>query len=273
MTASDKLFTGSIPELYDRFMVPMLFEPYAQDLADRIARLSPRAVLETAAGTGVVTRAMAARLGAGVSLVATDLNQPMLDRARAAGNLPERVVLQQADAQALPFADQSFDAVVCQFGAMFFPDRIGAYREALRVLKPGGTFLFNVWDRIETNTVPRIVSEAVAASFPEAPSTFMERVPHGYHDLDMIRRDLADAGFASAATETLDRTSRAGSPHDAALALCQGTPMRSEIVARDAGRLAEVTERAAAALAQHYGTGPIEGPIRAHVIAASRSPA
>ncbi len=269
MIASDKLFTGSIPEIYDRYMVPMLFEPYAQDLAERLAAIRPRSILETAAGTGVVTRAMAARLGTDVTLVATDLNQPMLDRARAAGSLPAGITLQQADALALPFADQSFEAVVCQFGAMFFPDRAKAYREALRVLTTGGTFLFNVWDRIETNPIAGIVSEAVASAFPAAPSTFMVRVPHGYHDLDLIRRELTEAGFARIAIETVDRTARAASPRDAALAMCQGTPMRSEIVSRDAARLEEVTELAAAALAQRFGSGPIEAPMRAHVIAAS----
>jgi ubiquinone/menaquinone biosynthesis C-methylase UbiE len=270
MTASDKLFTGSIPEIYDRHMVPMLFAPYAADLAQRLAVYRPHTVLETAAGTGVVTRALAARLGTDTSIIATDLNQPMLDRARTAGTVPERIVLQQADAQALPFADGSFDAVVCQFGAMFFPDRVKAYREALRVLKPGGRFLFNVWDRLDANPVSQIVSDAVAAAFPEAPSTFMERVPHGYHDVEKIQRELMDAGFASVTTDTVDLISRAGSARDAAMALCQGTPMRSEIVARDPARLEEVTEAAEAALAQRLGSGAIEAPMRAYVMEAVR---
>src|SRR5438093_1952180 len=151
MVATDKLFAGSIPEIYDRLLVPLIFEPYARDLAERLAGVKPREVLETAAGTGVLTRAIASRLPAGARIVATDLNQPMLDRAAARQPGDGRIAWRQADALALPFADQSFDAVACQFGVMFFPDKVQVYREARRVLKPGGRFLFNVWDRIDAN--------------------------------------------------------------------------------------------------------------------------
>ena len=172
MAATDKLFAGSIPENYERLLVPLIFEDYARDLAERVARVEPQDVLETAAGTGVVTRALASRLPANVRYVATDLNQPMLDHAAAKQPDENRVTWRQADALALPFEDQKFDVVVCQFGAMFFPDKVAAYREARRVLKPGGHLFFNVWDRISANEFADVVIEALAALFPQDPPRF-----------------------------------------------------------------------------------------------------
>jgi ubiquinone/menaquinone biosynthesis C-methylase UbiE len=269
MVASDKVFAGSIPELYDRFLVPLIFEPYARDLADLIAQAEPKTVLEIAAGTGVVTRAMAARLPAQARLTVTDLNQPMLDHAKA--RLPDaRIEWKQADALALPFADESFEAVVCQFGAMFFPDKVQGYREARRVLKPGGRFFFNVWDRISENDFADVVAGALAAVFPDDPPRFMERTPHGYHDVEQIRRELDAAGFTDIAIEAVDHRSRAASPRDPAIAYCQGTPWRNEIEARDATRLEEATQRSAEAVAQRFGNGAVDGRIRAFVITAIR---
>ena len=270
MTNSDKLFAGSIPEFYDRFLVPLIFDWYARDLAERLAKSQPLDVLETATGTGALTRAIAARLAAPVRIVATDLNQPMLDRAAASSPLAGRVDWRQADALALPFEDMRFDAVACQFGAMFFPDKIAGYREARRVLKPGGQFLFNVWDRISENDFANTVTEALAGLFPASPPTFMARTPHGYHDVAIIRRELAEAGFATVLVETVDGISRAATARDVAIAYCQGTPLRNEIEARGASRLDEATQVAADALARHFGNGPIEGRIRAHVITAAR---
>ncbi|MSP76528.1 MAG: methyltransferase domain-containing protein [Rhodospirillaceae bacterium] len=269
MVADDKVFAGSIPELYDRFMVPLIFEPYARDLAERIARAEPQAILETAAGTGVVTRAIASRLPAHTRIVATDLNQAMLDQAAARQTPPDRVTWRQADALALPFEDRTFDVVACQFGAMFFPDRVKGYGEARRVLKPGGRFLFNVWGRIADNEFADVVTEALAKVFPQDPPLFMARTPHGHHDIRTIREELTAAGFADISIETVDHRSRAASPRDAAVAYCQGTPLRNEIVTRDASRLEAATNAATEALARRFGSGAIDGRIRAHVIAAS----
>jgi ubiquinone/menaquinone biosynthesis C-methylase UbiE len=269
MAATDKLFAGSIPEIYQRFLVPLIFEPYAEDLAARVARVAPHDVLETAAGTGVLTRALAARLPA-ARLVATDLNQPMLDLAAARQPDAKKVTWRQANALALPFADHSFDAVACQFGVMFFPDKAQGYREARRVLKPGGRFLFNVWDRIAENEFADVVTQALATLFPQDPPRFMARIPHGYHDVEEIRAQLAAAGFSQIAVETLEHTSKAPSPRDPAIAYCQGTPLRNEIEARDPARLDEATTRATEALAQRFGRGAVEGRLRAHVIVAMR---
>jgi len=264
MVATDKLFAGSIPEIYDRYLVPLIFEPYAVDLAERVAGHRPRRVLETAAGTGVLTRAMAARLP-DAEIVATDLNQPMLDHAarrQAAGSIDWRL----ADALALPFEDRSFDAVTCQFGAMFFPDKVKGFGEARRVLKPSGRFLFNVWDRISDNEFADVVTEAVAGLFPHDPPRFLARTPHGHHDADRLRADLQAAGFTEISIEAVDRISKAGAPIDPAIGFCQGTPLRNEIEARDAARLQEATTRAAEAVARRFGKGPIEGRLRALVV-------
>lgn len=268
MVATDKAFTGSVAQIYERLLVPLIFAPYARDLAARVAQAGPRRLLETAAGTGAVTRACAAQLPADVAITATDLNEPMLAVAKAA--LPDpRIEWRQADALALPFDDASFDVVACQFGVMFFPDRVRGYAEARRVLAPGGRLLFNVWDRIEENEFPDTVSQALAQVFPHDPPRFMARTPHGYHDRDSIRDDLQRAGFTDIAIEAVDHVSRAPSPREPAVAFCQGTPMRSEIEARGAPGLEVATDRAEQALAQRFGGGAIEGRIRALVVSAT----
>ncbi len=269
MRETDKLFEGSVPETYDRFLGPLLSEPYARDLAARIAALAPARVLETAAGTGVATRALARALPAGATIVATDLNRPMLDLAAARMETAE-VTWQQADALALPFGDGAFDAVVCQFGAMFFPDRAAAYREARRVLRRGGWFVLSVWDRIGRNELAHLVDEAVAAQFPEDPPRFLAQVPYGYHDADAIIDELRAAGFVEVAVETVARRGRAPSPLHPAVGFCQGTPLRAEIEARAPGRLGGVTDEAARAVAARFGDGPVDSGMQAHVIVATR---
>jgi ubiquinone/menaquinone biosynthesis C-methylase UbiE len=268
MPKSDHVFAGSIPEIYDSYFVPLIFEPYAEDLARRIMTTSPRSVLETAAGSGVVTRTLAPLLGAHARYVVTDLNQPMLDRAIIRQGPDERITWQQADALALPFPDESFDVVCCQFGAMFFTDRVTAYRETLRVLKPGGCFFFNVWDGLETNDFARVVTEALSTMFVLDPPQFIARVPHGYHEKDRIETDLRAAGFADIQIETMARSCTAPSARHAAIAYCQGTPVRNEIEARDKTGLEKATTHVAEAIAHAYGSGAVSGEIQAHIIAA-----
>ena len=268
--ATDKVFAGSIPQMYEKHFVPLIFEPYAVDLARRLASRPVARLLEVAAGTGVVTRALAALPGIG-SIVATDLNPAMLDQAKAVGTR-RPVEWRQADAMQLPFPDASFDAVVCQFGVMFFPDRAKAYAEVRRVLKPGGLFLFNAWDRIEDNEFADVVTAALAGVFPQDPPRFMARTPHGYHDRRVIEQDLARGGFTSPARiDTVAERSRASSPQIPAMAYCQGSPLRSEIEARGASRLAEATDIAAAAIAQRFGRGDVDGKIQAHIVAIERT--
>jgi ubiquinone/menaquinone biosynthesis C-methylase UbiE len=268
MAETDKVFAGSIPKFYDTLMVPLIFEAYAADMAERVASHSPASVLETAAGSGVVTRLLAPILGADALYVVTDLNQPMLDYAAKRQGADSRITWRQADALKLPFEDASFDVVYCQFGAMFFPDRVAGYAEAHRVLRPGGHFEFSVWDRIEENDFADDVTKAVATIFPNDPPRFLARTPHGYHDIALIREELHRAGFADIKIETREKVSRAPSARAAATAYCQGTPLRSEIEARDASLLQLATDRATEAIAFRHGEGPVTGKIQAHVIVA-----
>jgi SAM-dependent methyltransferase len=271
---TDKTFAGSIPKFYEEYLVPLIFEPYAGELASRMAsRHSTRKlarVLEIAAGTGVVTRRLASALPESASIVATDLNQPMLDMAAAMGT-SRPVEWRAADAMQLPFEAGAFDAVVCQFGVMFFPDKAKAFSEARRVLRPGGMLLFNVWDRIEENEFADTVTTAVASLFPGDPPRFLARTPHGYHDLALVARDLKAGGFVSPPrVDTVAARSKAASPRIPALAYCQGTPLRSEIEARDRTRLAEATDFAAAAVARRFGSGAVDSKIQAHIVAVER---
>ncbi len=268
MSEIDKVFAGSVPENYDRYMVPLIFEPYAADIAQRAASFVPSAVLEVAAGSGVVTRALAPKLAPNASYVVTDLNQPMLDYAASRQPPDNRIKWCQADALALPFENATFDLVCCQFGAMFFPNRTSAYRETRRVLKPGGRFLFNVWDRIEENVFADDVTNALAKIFPNDPPRFLARTPHGYHDTILIRAELEDAGFSRVVIETRAEQSRASSPRVPAVAYCQGTPLRNEIEARDAGKLVAATDYAASVIGKKHGHGEVAAKIQAHIIMA-----
>jgi SAM-dependent methyltransferase len=267
---ADRLFAGSMPELYELQLVPLIFDPYAQDLAARVAALAPGQVLEVAAGTGVVTRRLAVMLPPQSRIVATDLNEPMLRQAQGRGTA-RAVEWRQADALALPFEDASFDAVVCQFGVMFFADKARAFAEARRVLRPGGTLLFNAWDRIEVNEFAHVVTQALARVFPQDPPRFMARVPHGYHDAAVIERDLVQGGFTAAPEwQVLPARSRAASARLPAIAYCQGTPLRNEIEARAGDRLAQATDAAAQAIAERFGNGPVDGRIQALVFSVAR---
>jgi len=261
-------FAGSIPETYDKYLVPLIFEPYAIDLAQRLAGVPLTNVLELAAGTGVLTRRLSRSLPPSVFIIATDLSQAMLDVGEAVGT-SRPVEWRQADALELPFDDASFDAVVCQFGVMFLPDKVRAFAEARRVLRRGGPFLFSAWDRIEANEIPDTVVRAVAALFPSDPPDFMVREPHGYHDTAMIRAHLSAGGFSTVEIETVAARSRAASARIPAIAFCQGTPMRAEIEARAPGRLEEITAVAEAAVARRFGHAAVDGAISAHVAVAT----
>jgi len=270
MVESDSAFTGSIPEFYDTYLVPLIFEQYAEDLAARVVELPSASVLEIAAGSGVVTRAVAPRLATDAQYVVTDLNLPMLDHAASRQGDDARISWQQADALNLPFDDEMFDVVLCQFSVMFFPDRVAGYTEARRVLKDGGSFLFNVWDDIEFNAFADVITQAVAGVFPDDPPQFLTRTPYGYHDEALIRGDLMEAGFVEVDFSTVESISSAAAARDPAVAFCQGTPLRNEIEARDASLLEHSTKCAADAIAARFGSTNISAKIRGLVIKATR---
>jgi SAM-dependent methyltransferase len=269
MAEDDTRFAGAIPALYEQYLVPLIFAPYARDLARRAAMLPADRVLEIAAGTGVLTRELAACLPPRAAIVATDLNAAMLAQAAHTG-AARAVQWQQADAMQLPFDDGSFDLVACQFGIMFFPDRAAALAEARRMLRPGGTLLFSTWDRIEDNVFAQAVTDALARVFPDDPPRFLARVPHGYHDAATLRRDVEAGGLTLAGMDTVTATSRADNARVPAVAYCAGTPLRNEIEARDPAGLDAATAAAEVELAHRFGDGPVSGRIQAIVVAARK---
>ena len=260
-------FAGSIPAAYDRYLGPVLFQTYAEDLAERLQLPENGSVLELACGTGIVTRELRSRLPATVNLIATDLNEPMFQHAAAKFAEGEAVEWRQADACSLPFGDGIFDAVVCQFGIMFVPDKALAAREARRVLKPGGVFLFNVWDAIEHNELCRIAHETIAGYFDKDPPTFYQ-VPFGYHDRDEIRRVLAEAGFHDVRIDVVEKVSGASRAEDTATGLVQGNPVSVAIAERDPSLFPVITNAIAAELKGRFGEGDIRAPLRAIVVQA-----
>lgn len=263
----DRAFVGTVPDLYEALMVPMIFEQAASDLAQEIAALAPSDLLEIAAGTGVLTRALVTQCPA-TRIVATDFNEPML--AVASGTVPagSNVVWQRADAQRLEVDDASFDVVACQFGVMFFPERPQAFAEARRVLRDGGTYFFSTWDSLATNDFARIVTDALVAAAPQEPLLFMQRTPHGLYDDALLRGELAAVGFGSVTCEWVEGISRSTAA-EAALAYCQGTPLRGMLDAHPSLDPETATRIGTEALLASHGPGPIEGRIRWLRVAAS----
>jgi ubiquinone/menaquinone biosynthesis C-methylase UbiE len=260
-------FQGSIPQLYQRYLVPLIFDPYAMDLCQRVVELKPNTVLELAAGTGAVTRLLAMRLSRVASIVGTDLSQPMLDEAIKIGTA-RTVEWLQADAMQLPFTDKSFDLILCQFGVMFFPDKIRAFKEVKRVLRQCGHFIFNVWDQVEKNELISTVLGAIDILFPNDPPRFMQNCPHSYADNQTIARDLTSASLHISKIIPVSYLSRAAMPWELAIGFCQGSPLRSEIEAKGVWALERATAAAAAALETRFGRGPIEGRMQAYIVVA-----
>ena len=245
----------------------MLFVPYADDIAERAKKLRPKRILEIAAGTGIVTDALARALP-DTTIEATDLNQAMIDFASSRRS-HATIRWSTADAQALPFEDTSFDLAVCQFGAMFFPDRTKAFSEARRVLKDGGTYLVSLWEGLDRNNIPRIVADAAASIFPDDPPLFLRRSPYGHGDQVAIERDLRAAGFSKVVCDRVEKPSRSTSSRAAATGIVEGTPLRFEIEARDARRMQDVVDASTRALDKAYGGGAIDGLMSAFVFSAS----
>ena len=266
---TDSMFAGSVPDLYEQYLVPLIFQVYADDLADRVAALTPTAVLELAGGTGVATRSLATQLDSSIRITASDLNPAMIHTAVRRGTA-RPVEWCAADALELPFRDDSFDAVVCQFGAMFFPDRIGAYVEVRRVLRRSGVVVFNVWDEIASNDFAATVTDAVAEVYLDDPPRFMARTPHGYHDEAVIREDLIAAGFATPVSiERLEHRSVASTADDVARAFCSGTPLLHELERRDPALVDAATAHAARRLTERFGPADLDGRMAAIVVTAT----
>ena len=263
-------FVGNIPRTYDRYLAPVLFNPFADDLAEREQVTAGMRLLETACGTGIVTRRLADRLRGRGSIVATDLNEAMVAHARA--EMPTgagHVEWQPADAMKLPFPDGSFDAVVCQFGLMFFPDKAAGIREAFRVLNPGGQYLFNVWDTLARNPIARIAHETAGRFFPADPPMFYT-IPYSLHDPEPIRKMLTEAGFRQIEVTKLAKQGTSPSAADAAIGVITGTPILGGIMERGPDSLEAIKQATAAVVAAELGDPPLRIPLNAFVFQASR---
>lgn len=262
-------FVGSIPEQYDRGLGPIIFADYAVDMARRVAAYGPARVLETAAGTGIVTRQLRDLLPAAAVLTATDLNPPMLEVARTKFRPGEQVDFQAADAAALPFPDGAFDAVVCQFGVMFFPDKDKAYREVHRVLAPHGHFAFSVWDSHRRNPFGRLTHEVVSGFFPADPPQFYQ-VPFGHHQIDPIKDSLSDAGFVDIKVAVLSREKEIPDAGSFARGLIYGNPLIDQIRARGGVDPDRIVDALTQALHREFGTDPARICLQVIIFEASR---
>jgi ubiquinone/menaquinone biosynthesis C-methylase UbiE len=267
---SDVVFDGSIPEAYDRYLGPLLFEPFAADLARRLAKPRALKVLEVAAGTGIVTRRLLEVLPANGRLTVTDLNEPMLAHARLKIGEDPRVHWRQADALELPFSDGEFDAVVCQFGLMFFPDKARSIREFYRVLAPGGHLLLSVWDSLQANPHATVAQSAIVEFFSVDPPQFYA-IPFSYYDTAEIRKVVAAAGFTNVEIETIKLTGESPSAALAAKGFVRGNPVVNTIRERAPDKLVDIERLAAKRLNERYGPDPIRIPLQAHVVSAVRA--
>lgn len=266
MSEANARFLGRIPEVYDRHLGPVIFEPYAADLARRVTVATPAPVLEVACGTGILTRQLRNRLSPCVQLVATDLNQPMIDHARSKLGVPANIDWRTADAAALPFADASFAALACQFGLMFVPDKGAAFREARRVLAKDGLFAFNVWGGFEHNPFGRIAHETISAFFSTDPPNFYQ-VPFGFHDSGELRRLLDTSGFSHVKLDWVTLEAHSDSAKSFAVGLVKGNPVSIAIQERGVA-LNPIVDALEAALARIGGDLPFRSTMRALVVTA-----
>jgi ubiquinone/menaquinone biosynthesis C-methylase UbiE len=267
MAEQHAAFVGTVPPNYDRYLGPILFHAYADDLAARLpARFGTR-VLEVACGTGIVTGRLVRRLAGQGTLVATDLNEAMIAHAQTRVPADPALEWRQADGMSLPFPDRAFDVVVCQFGLMFFPDKAKGVREAYRVLAPGGLYLFNVWDRIERNVVVRITHETLGTFFPDDPPRFYE-TPFSLHDTAVVRGLLGAAGFVDVEGVTVQKVGQSASAADAAIGLIDGNPVFGATM--KPGTLADIKALVAKNIAAELGDHPVRSPLSAHIFTGVR---
>jgi len=267
MTTPDIRFTGSIPANYDKYLGGVFFDPYALDAAARLPRNAKR-VLEVACGSGVVTRQLRAVMPADAHLTATDLSEGMVAYARSRMPGVAGMDFQPADAAALPFPDASFDAIVCQFGIMFVPDKAAAYKEFRRVLAPGGTLLFSVWDSFAVNPASRLARETVVKLFPDDPPDFLT-IPFGYYDIEAIRAELRAAGFTAVTADRVPKEMRSPSGRELATGFCTGTPLATALAERPSVPVERVIDAMAYVVGGAFGERPVVAPMQAIVFTAT----
>jgi ubiquinone/menaquinone biosynthesis C-methylase UbiE len=261
-------FAGNIPKIYDAALGPVFFEPYALDMAQRVSGLKPATVLETAAGTGRVTHHLKNELGSATNMVVTDINPDMLAVAKEKVT-GKNITWQQADAMDLPFADNSFDVVVCQFGIMFYPDKLKGMQEAFRVLKKGGTYLFNVWDTVDVNPMAKTAREIIMNFFQNDPPAFYN-IPFGYNDTNEISASLREAGFTDIHFETLKKDAISQSAKQMSDGLVQGNPIVNAIRERNAEAVNILGDKVTEELTKNFGNSPCKSVMQAIIFTAKK---
>lgn len=266
MSMSTHAFGGSIPDLYAQYLVPLMFEAYAEDLAMRARVPANGKVLETACGTGALTKHLRQVLPSTVHITATDVNPAMVDKAKSELAGLDGIAYDVVDGSALPFEDNAFDSVLCQFGVVFFPDKALGYTEAARVLRPGGSFIFNVWDSLSNNPFPEVVHDTAAAMFPNDPPGFF-LVPFGYFDLSESKTALQDAGFADLQFAVLPKRARASTARHVALGFGTGSPLATELAER--GAQDDTIDALETELVNVFGGGEVEAPMQAIAVVAT----
>ncbi len=267
--SSPVAFTGSVPQTYHTYLGPMIFDAYARDMARRLTTRANDRILELACGTGIVTKEIARTMPPAATLLATDLNEAMINVARPFLGADPRVSYQAVDACSLPFADQSFDSIACQYGLMFFPDKVKSMQEARRVLKPGGRYILNVWDSLAHNPIPRTVHECLAARYSENPPQFLAKTPYGYFDRAEIERVVRAGGFTQCTIETIGFPSIAPAAEDAARAWLEGTPLFAALQERGVTDFTPIRKELAGVLAAKFGSSPCTSTMQAIVVTAS----
>jgi len=266
---STPLFTSSVATLYDEILGPAFFEPYAIETTNRVAALNPQKVLETACGTGRVTNHLRKVLSKSATLIATDISNDMLAVAEKKLSAIKDISWQQADAMNLPFDDESFDAVVCQFGAMFFADRKKGFIEAMRVLKNGGAFIFSVWDKLEFNPVTAASRQILKDFFEGNPPKSMN-MAFSMTDKNDIANQLTETGFTNIKIETVNKVCIAESAEGLAKAIIDGSTNSDYIKERDANAAPFLKKKIAKAISEKFGDHPVKGTMQAIIIAAEK---
>jgi ubiquinone/menaquinone biosynthesis C-methylase UbiE len=224
-------------------------------------------VLEVACGTGISTEHLWQALPAGAEILATDLNEAMIEYAREKRGALSNVTYRTADALALPFEDGAFDAVVCQFGIMFFPDKTQGIAEMARVLKPGGVLAFNVWDSLERNRVAEIALQGIAGFFETDPPDFLT-VPFGHGDIDPIKDLLQRAGFAGIDIHVVTAEIERPDASHPARGFVEGNPGILQIRERATADPEAIVEAVAEAFEAAFGPAPLRIPLQEIVFTA-----